>query len=164
MFGLALAFLLGWFFVPVLNRVLKGRGFAVAEYLRIALETYWTRPEILFKTIFLSFVIHTLQSSLHVILGYAIGLEIPWSYGFILYPLSGIFAALPLSVNGIGLRENAYLFLLALIDVNSEKAVAFGLLWFVMVVLDSLIGGVVYVLRRGMRPREGAFLGEIQVK
>jgi hypothetical protein len=78
----------------------------------------------------------------------AVGLEIPWSYGFILYPLVGIFSALPISFNGIGLREGGYLFLLTQIGVSSEKAIAVGLLWFLVIVLDSLIGGVLYIARR----------------
>ena len=163
-FGLSLAFISGWFLLPLLNRLLQGRGFAVAEHLRLSLETYWTRQQTILKTLLLSLAVHTIQTLMHVFLGKGIGLEIPWSYAFVLYPLAGVFAALPLSLNGIGLRENAYLFLLGLIDANPEKAVAFGLLWFFMVVLDSLIGGVVYVLRRGMRPPEGAFRAEIQVK
>ncbi|MGH7829319.1 MAG: hypothetical protein ACREP8_04000, partial [Candidatus Binatia bacterium] len=54
--------------------------------------------------------------------------------------------------NGIGLREGGYLFLLRQIDVSSEKAIAFGLLWFLIVALDSLIGGLVFILKRGGKP------------
>jgi len=61
--------------------------------------------------------------------------------------------AIPFSFNGIGLREGGYLFLLQLIEVGTEKALAFGLLWFVIVVLDGMIGGVVFILRK----RQGAF-------
>ncbi len=61
--------------------------------------------------------------------------------------------AIPVSFNGIGLREGGYLFLLQLIEVVTEKALAFGLLWFVIVVLDGMIGGVVFILRKS----QGAF-------
>jgi hypothetical protein len=34
------------------------------------------------------------------------------------------------------------------IGVSSEKAIAFGLLWFIVIALSSLIGGLLFVLRR----------------
>jgi uncharacterized membrane protein YbhN (UPF0104 family) len=113
--------------------------------------------------ILLSSVVHFMQSAMHVLLSHALGFDMPWSYGLILYPLVGLFSALPLSVNGIGLRENGFLFLLRHIGVSSEKAVAFGLLWFLVVALDSIIGGVVYILRRKRRPAE-AVREDIQVR
>jgi hypothetical protein len=79
-------------------------------------------------------------------------LDLPWSFCFILYPLVGTFSALPVSLNGIGLREGGYLFLLGTIGIASEKAVAFSLLWFVIVILASLVGGLVFILRKGPRP------------
>ncbi|HWP60497.1 MAG TPA: lysylphosphatidylglycerol synthase transmembrane domain-containing protein [Candidatus Acidoferrales bacterium] len=163
-FALALAFVLAWLFLPLLNRVLERAGFAVAGHLRLSLEAYWSRQKTIANTLLLSLAIHAIQALLHLMLARGIGVDMPASYGFLLYPLAGIFSALPLSLNGIGLRENAYLFLLTLIGIRPEKAVAFGLLWFLMVVLDSLIGGVVYVGRRGMRPREGAFRPEGHVR
>jgi hypothetical protein len=64
----------------------------------------------------------------------------------------GSFAALPVSFNGIGLRETGYLFLLGVIGVNSEKAIAFGLLLFLIVVLDSSLGGLFFLLKRSAKP------------
>jgi hypothetical protein len=78
--------------------------------------------------------------------------EIPYSFCVIIYPLVGTFAALPLSFNGIGLREYGYLFLLPTIGISSETAVAFGLLLFIIVALDSLLGGVVFLLHRSPKP------------
>ena len=106
------------------------------------------------QTIALSLIAHFIQSWMHILLGHALDLEIPWSYVFILYPLVGVFSALPVSLNGIGLREGGYLFLLSQLDVSSEKAIAFSLLWFVIVALDSLVGGLVFILRKSPRPSE----------
>jgi uncharacterized membrane protein YbhN (UPF0104 family) len=147
-FGLSLACLASWFFLPLVNRVLRWLGYSAGEYLRLSLETYWGRQQIIVNSILLSIVVHLNQGAMQFYLAKAVGLDIPWSYGFILYPLVGIFSALPISFNGIGLREGGYLFLLTQIGVSSEKAIAVGLLWFLVIVLDSLIGGVLYVARR----------------
>ena len=87
-------------------------------------------------------------------MGQALGLEIPWFYSFILYPLVSVFSALSISFNGIGLREGGYLFLLQRVGVESEKAIAFGLLWFIIVALDSLVGGTIFILSKSPKPSD----------
>jgi uncharacterized protein (TIRG00374 family) len=147
-FALALGFLLGWMFLPLLSRFLQQRQHPIGQNLSLALATYRSHQQVLLQTIFLSLMVHFIQAWMQILVGQALDVEIPWSYCFILYPLVGVFSALPISLNGIGLREGGYLFLLGQIDIGSEKAVAFGLLWFVIVVLDSLIGGLVFVVRK----------------
>jgi hypothetical protein len=89
---------------------------------------------------------------MHVIMGLALHLSLPLSFCIIVYPLVGTFAALPISVNGFGLREGGYIFLLALIGINSEEGIAFGLLLFLIVAVDSLIGGVLFLVKKGSAP------------
>jgi len=112
------------------------------------MERYTSQWRLIAETIVVSLAIHFGQGGLHVVLGWSLDLHIPWSYVFILYPLVGVFSAIPISFNGIGLREGAYLFMLQKIGVSPEKSVAFGLLWFMVVVLNSLMGGVVFILRK----------------
>ena len=99
----------------------------------------------------LSLVVHLIQAWLHLILGRAIGIDIHFSFCIILYPLVGTFSAIPISLNGLGLREGGYLLLLGVIGVNSTQGVAFGLLLFIVVALDSLTGGLAFLLKRGPR-------------
>jgi len=97
---------------------------------------------------------------MHVLMGRALDLNVPYSFAIIVYPLVGTFAAIPISLNGLGLREGGYIFLLAVIGIGNEKGIAFGLLLFLVVALDSLIGGLVFLLQQSPRPdnalREGA--------
>lgn len=148
MSGLGVGAFLLWVFLPLLNRFLERRENPLGQNLFVALESYQKNPGVLLQTISLSLIIHTIQAGMQILLGRALDVEIAWSYGFILYPLVGVFSALPVTINGIGLREGGYLFLLRLIEVSSEKAVAFGILWFLVVALDSLIGGMLFVLRK----------------
>ncbi|HEX9880333.1 MAG TPA: lysylphosphatidylglycerol synthase transmembrane domain-containing protein [Candidatus Binatia bacterium] len=147
-FGLALGLLLGWLLLPLFYRFFQRLLQPLGEGLRVAIQTYLSKRQVVLKTMVLSLVIHFGQAALHVVLGWSLDLEIPWSYAFILYPLVGAFAAIPISFNGIGLREGGYLFMLQRIEISPEKALAFSLLWFTVVVLDSLVGGVVFVFRR----------------
>jgi len=151
-YGLALAFLGGWMLLPLIGWFLERKEIFGGRNLRTQLDNYWKDRRIVVATIVLSLVAHTIQIWMQILLGRAVNIEIPWSYSFIIYPLIGTFSALPVSLNGIGLREGGYLFLLRLIDVSSEKAIAFSLLWFLIVALDSLIGGIVFIVRKSPRP------------
>jgi uncharacterized protein (TIRG00374 family) len=147
-FALALSFVLAWVSLPLLGRLLRSRENPAWKNLRLALQTYRTRRPVIIQTMLLSLIVHGLQSWIHVLVGHALNVEIPWSYALIVYPLVGTFSALPVSLNGIGLREGGYLFLLGRIGIGSEKAIAFSLLWFLISALNSSIGGLVFILRR----------------
>lgn len=153
-FTLALGCLFGWKLLPLLHRVLPGREHSVGKHLLLGVETYRSRWPVLRLAIILSLVIHFIKTWIQILLGRALGLEIPWSYSFILYPLVSVFSALPISFNGIGLREGGYLFLLQRVGVESEKAIAFGLLWFIIVALDSLVGGTIFILSKSPKPSD----------
>jgi len=54
----------------------------------------------------------------------------------------------PVSVNGLGVREALYILLFGQIGVTAEVAVSLALLYLAVTVVASLPGGVVYALQR----------------
>lgn len=157
-FALALGFVLAGVLVPVLRRILSVGSHPMLVKFRVALGTYRDDWHTIPQAIGLSFAVHLIQAWIHVMIGRAIHIEIPFSFCIIIYPLVGTFASLPISINGFGLREGGYLLLLTLIGINSEKSIAFGLLLFLVVAADSLIGGVVYLLKKS--PATSAIVAE----
>lgn len=116
--------------------------------IRLALRSYRTQWRALVVAALLSLIVHLIQAWMHLVMGRALSLEIPYSYCIIVYPLVGTFAAIPVSLNGLGLREGGYIYLLAVIGISSEKGIAFGLLLFLIVAIDSLLGGVLFLLQK----------------
>jgi uncharacterized membrane protein YbhN (UPF0104 family) len=152
-FALAVGFLVGGLLMPFFRRILPANGHPLVSKVRVALGTFRENWNAIVLALLLSLTVHVIQAAMHVLIGRALYLEIPLAYCFILYPLVGAFAALPITFNGIGLREGGYLFLLGVIGVDSEKAIAFGLLLFLIIAIDSLVGGIVFVVRKAPRPR-----------
>ena len=146
-YALAGGFIIGGLLLPVLRRVLPVDGHPVIVKLRVAFRSYRAHWQAIPQAILLSFVVHFMQAWIHMLLGRAIQIDIPYSFCIILYPLVGTFSALPVSLNGLGLREGGYLFLFQFIGVGSEKGVAFGLSLFVIIAIDSLIGGLIFLLQ-----------------
>jgi uncharacterized membrane protein YbhN (UPF0104 family) len=160
-FALSLALVAVGLLVPVLRRVLPHDGHPIVVKLRLAARAYHTHWAVIPQAIILSFVLHLVQAWIHLLMGKALQINIPFSFCLILYPLVGTFAALPVSLNGIGLREGGYLFLLGLIGINPEKGIAFGLLVFLIVVVDSLVGGLLFLVKKGPKPADDALAKSI---
>ncbi|MDQ4067882.1 MAG: flippase-like domain-containing protein [Actinomycetota bacterium] len=82
--------------------------------------------------------------------GHALGLEVGWSAMMAFVPIVAIAQVLPLSVNGLGLREGALVLLLAPLGVTAGQAVALGLLLYGMNMVVSLLGAPAFAV--GPRP------------
>ena len=151
-FLLALGLLLGALLTPVLKRFLPENGHQLAVKLRLAMRSYRLCWRAVLTAALLSLTIHLIQAWMHTVMGRALGLEVPFSFCLIIYPLVGTFSAIPISFNGLGLREGGYIFLFAVIGIGTEQGAAFGILLFLIVALDSLLGGLLFLFQQMPRP------------
>lgn len=90
-------------------------------------------------------------------LGNAIGLElVPWHY-LVLVPLVTAATMLPISVNGMGVREGSLILITRAlgVDISLDEALALGLLASLFIPLISLIGGWFYIRGRDKDGRVG---------
>lgn len=104
-------------------------------------------PKRLILITLMSAFFHTIQIGLHKLMAIGMGVDISWPELFICIPFANIMSSLPISWNGLGVRENAYVFLLAGI-VTREEAVAFGAIWLLAVTVSSAIGGIISFITR----------------
>src|SRR5262249_11696355 len=117
------------------------------------LAPYWSDAHLLASVAALSLAFHLSQIGVLLLLVHALGLAVPWSYCFVFGPLVNIMAAVPISLNGLGVREGGYVFFLAHVGVPRESAMAFALAWFGVVMLAGACGGLVYLLHRQPQTR-----------
>jgi len=81
---------------------------------------------------------------------HALGMSVGWWPVMAFVPVVAIAQVLPVSLNGIGLREGAFVLLLAPLGVAAGQAVAFGLLLYGMNLVVSLLGAPAFAI--GARP------------
>lgn len=115
------------------------------ELPRDKLFIYWDRTDTTLKAWALSLAIHLSVIICHILMGISLGFTIPAAAFLVVYPVSAIVATLPLSLNGIGLREAAYVYMLGFFGVSREGAFALGLMWFSIVLINGAIGGIPYL-------------------
>jgi uncharacterized protein (TIRG00374 family) len=75
----------------------------------------------------------------------ALGSRAPMIYFFLLVPVVHFVSMLP-SLNGLGIREGAYIYFLSPY-IGREYSAALGILWLGLLFLLSLLGGVIYFIR-----------------
>lgn len=81
-------------------------------------------------------------------LGQALGLPIDYPSFFVIVPIAIFVMMLPISINGIGVREGIFIFLLAQWGVDSAHAIALAWLEYGIFLAFGLLGGALYALRR----------------
>jgi len=79
------------------------------------------------------------------LIGEGLGLPVPPLYYGVLIPLVSVLTLLPISLNGMGLREAGMVLLLAPLHVHSASAVTLALLLFAVYAVAGLLGGGVYL-------------------
>ncbi|MCK4822914.1 flippase-like domain-containing protein, partial [bacterium] len=69
-------------------------------------------------------------------------------YFFLFVPIISVLTMLPISLNGIGIREGAFVFFFTKVGISSAQALSMSILTYTIVLLASLIGGLIYAARR----------------
>jgi uncharacterized membrane protein YbhN (UPF0104 family) len=81
----------------------------------------------------------------------AVGIHLGLADYFFVVPLAVTASMLPVSPNGIGLREGAFVGLLQLLGVAAPQATAFALLARLVDLAFALIGGAIFMLKLSLR-------------
>jgi uncharacterized membrane protein YbhN (UPF0104 family) len=118
---------------PRLGRLADGAG----RYLR--------HPGVLILATVLSILVQVANVVLVWLIGRALGLPVPALYYGVLVPLVSVLTLLPVSLNGMGVREAGTVLLLAPLGVSPSAAVTLSLLTFAVFTVASL-GGVGFYL------------------
>jgi glycosyltransferase 2 family protein len=80
--------------------------------------------------------------------GMAIGMAPGLLYFMCFQPIAAVIASLPISIGGLGVRENTLVGLFGGLGFAPEVSTAMSLLGYLAGIIASLIGGIAFVLRR----------------
>jgi uncharacterized membrane protein YbhN (UPF0104 family) len=131
--------------LPFIHKTVSRFWSEVGERLSIIL-VFWHRPASLLSALGLSLALQVLGTGTICLLANAMELSPPAAFYFAAFPLVAIITLLPVSFNGIGIREGGFVYFLGLRGVPAEKALTLSLSFFAIQVVTSLLGGLIYVL------------------
>lgn len=111
-----------------------------------ALDLYLSNPWLAVNTTLLSLVIQAANVVVLWVLSAALDLDVPIGYYVVAVPMITLMTVLPISLNGIGVREGGMILFLTPLGVADATAVSLAVLWFTVFTAASLMGGAVYFL------------------
>ncbi|MBV8773853.1 MAG: flippase-like domain-containing protein [Deltaproteobacteria bacterium] len=113
---------------------------------------YLCRPFALIPAIALSAMLQLALATCQYLLALGLGLDIALTTFILIVPITNVIASLPITINGLGMREAGYLVLLGMAGVSKDQAVALSILYFAA----SLAGGFTGVIAFVTTPMPGS--------
>lgn len=118
------------------------------QHLLDAFLSFQGRRDVLLQQMVLSFLLQANVIVHYYFIGLALDLPIPFFAFFFIVPLVTLITMLPISINAIGVRENAFGFFFAAYGVTMSDSIAFAWIAFGLVLLQGVVGGILYALRK----------------
>ncbi len=142
-----------WFGIRSLDRIISimPAPHAVREFISQFLP-YQKRPQLLPTAVVWSLLIQLGNAIGVLMIAHGLGVTLPLSVWCAVVPLVMLAMVIPVSINGVGVREGGMAMLLAPQGVPSEQAVAIALLWFLSTLVSGLIGGILFLLDKKTIP------------
>jgi len=105
-----------------------------------------------FKWVLVRVMIYSFLLQFAVILNYflaakSLGINLNLTAFIFIVPVVTIIAMVPISIGGIGIRENTLVFIITAMGVGGEQAAICALLIFLMLIFIGIIGGITYSVR-----------------
>ncbi|MBM9538001.1 lysylphosphatidylglycerol synthase transmembrane domain-containing protein [Desulfobulbus alkaliphilus] len=118
-----------------------------AEKFFTAFAHYGADPRIILKVMFLSFLFQFSVIFAVYLMAVSLHAEVAFLFFPAFVPLIVLMEAIPLSVNGIGIRDAGYVFFFGLAGMTDIQTRSLAILFLAMTLLYSLIGGVLFLGR-----------------
>ena len=112
-----------------------------------AFSAFRGRRDLLVRAFGLSLLLQLNVIVHFIIVSWALGIDIPVLAMFTIIPLSIFVTMLPVSINGIGLREGVFVFFFSAYGIDAVEAIAFAWMALGFVMLQGVIGGILFATR-----------------
>jgi glycosyltransferase 2 family protein len=143
-------------FTPSLHRgltdILHNHGMSrfasKIDAISAAFQVMGKHRSVLYVSLLISLVNQLLVIAVTYIIADGLRLDIPFRYFLVFVPVITLISMLPISLNGMGLREYSFVACFSAIGVDRESCIALGLLSSLFVILSSIPGGIIYIFFR----------------
>ena len=147
------------FIEALLNRVRLG---SKVRKIYDRLHEFRNQRIVIFQALGLSILSQVVGIFVIYLMVIALGVKSNILYFYLIVPVVHLISMLP-SLNGLGIREGAYVYFLSPY-IGKEYAAAAGIMWLALLLLMSLVGGIVYLIRQDYHIRFKEMAGTSEVK
>jgi len=125
-----------------------GRLAAKADALSAAFQVMAREKRVLVVSLVISLVNQLVVIAVTWLMARALGIQVSFYHFMIFVPVVTLISMIPITLNGMGLREYAFVSLFTAIGIDREAATALGLLSSFVLILSAIPGGIIYVVFR----------------
>ncbi len=111
------------------------------------LVSYRHRLKFIFTSFFCSLAMQTIFITSYYLIGLSMGMNISYRMMLFTFPFASVVTSLPISIGGLGIRENATVFILEIFGASRADATLFSFIVLSIILFNALLGGLVYVLK-----------------
>ena len=172
------AILLGWVFIILLlfnysftrpvakmiRKIMPGKVMFKTREIYWKIHKFGRQPSLLFRVITISLVVQSCRILTHYFLARSLGVQVSMLYFFLFIPIIAIIASMPISLGGLGVREQTGVLLFATAGMASSQAASMEFLAYLVAIVTSIPGGFVFAFRRKVekeKPSGSAQLEEV---
>ncbi len=131
----------------ILRRVGLVRVLPQVEELAKRLGAYRNARALIPSLLAVATVTQVARVGVHALVARSLGIEVGLGYFFLFVPLLAVIVSLPISLNGIGVREGAGILVFGLVGVSRAPAFSLQFVTYLVSVAVSLLGGLVFLAR-----------------
>ncbi len=139
---------IGSFFEGLIARWAPALVVDLVGRLRRSIVVYRHRPRLLAGVWLISLQVQFCRILVYWVAGRALHMDPGLIYFMCFQPVAAVIAALPISIGGLGVRENTLVRLFLHLGISREVSTAMSLLGYIAGLLASLLGGIAFVVRR----------------
>lgn len=153
-----LVLIVGWIFLPTPPIP----GWAVGVWSRVpgavrrpfdslfgSLDAFTGQHLVLLRSLALSFLLQLNVVTFYWLIALGLGLQVTYAQLLIAAPIATFVMLLPITINGVGLREVIWVVLLGAYGFDEAMGIALSWIELGLFVAFGLVGGLVYLVRRG---------------
>jgi uncharacterized membrane protein YbhN (UPF0104 family) len=129
-------------------------GFIASKFIR-ADKIILLNEISLIKTMLISLLVQLVNITAHYMFALALNMNIGFTDLALLYSVSAVIISIPISINGIGVRESVFIFAFGFWNIPAESALAFSFMSFTSTIILSLIGGSIFVAENIIKAKSG---------
>ena len=135
-------------FAKLIKRVIPPRLGVKAREVYRKVYQFGRNKSLFLRIVMLSLFIQSARILTHYLLALSVGVHVSLISFFLIIPIVAIVASIPISVGGVGLREQSAVILFAGIGLTSIDVISFELLAYCVAIVSSIPGGLFFMFRR----------------
>jgi uncharacterized protein (TIRG00374 family) len=99
------------------------------------------------RVLLISLCVQSARIFTHYLLGRSLGLDVSPLYFFLFIPIVAIMASLPVSIGGLGMREQSAVILFGTVGMAAQDATVMAFLSYLVAIITSIPGGLLFIVR-----------------